>query len=100
MRKKIRNQKATLAEIEQMFEKVMRGSAAKKETKVVLTTEAGYVKLDIDSKFKGKESQFTSYDQLFDLMDEQGCKTVKELWVSFLKLNDEQWYWVAKFVRE
>ena len=33
-------------------------------------------------------------------MDEQGCKTVKEVWVSFLKLSDEQWYWVAKFVRE
>ena len=33
-------------------------------------------------------------------MDEQKVKTVKEVWVSFLKLNDEQWYWVAKFINE
>ena len=98
MRKKMKSNAATLKEIEEVFRKLTRGT--KKDEKVVLTTEAGYIKLDLDTKWKGKESEFNRYDQLFDLMDEQKVKTVKEVWVSFLKLNDEQWYWVAKFITE
>ena len=51
MRKKMRNDKATVKEIEEMFGKINRGG--KKDEKVVLTTEAGYIKLDIDAKYKG-----------------------------------------------